>query len=118
MGRSYQLIATACKDHFVRIFKLTEISATQSNPPQTPQSRNASQSKMNLSPSASPNQSQVGKRYNVEVLAAFDDHQAEVRKHIAVWQPPSHDVALRLIMIIGMESGMEYRGYYPSIIWR
>ena len=80
MGRSYQLIATACKDHFVRIFKLTEISATQSNPPQTPQPRNASQSKLNLSPSASPNQSQAGKRYKVEVLAAFDDHQAEVRK--------------------------------------
>ncbi|KAI8582256.1 hypothetical protein K450DRAFT_228091 [Umbelopsis ramanniana AG] len=78
MGRSYQLIATACKDHFVRIFKLTEISATQSNPPQTPQSRNPSQSKLNLSPSASPNQSQVGKRFKVEVLATFDDHQAEV----------------------------------------
>ncbi|KAH8554635.1 WD40-repeat-containing domain protein [Umbelopsis sp. PMI_123] len=78
MGRSYQLIATACKDQFVRIFKLTEISATQSNPPQTPQTRNSSQSKLNSSPSASPNQSQGGKRFKVEVLAAFDDHQAEV----------------------------------------
>jgi nucleoporin SEH1 len=78
MGRSYQLIATACKDHVVRIFKLTEISATQANTPQTPQARNPSQAKLGSSPSASPNPSQSGKRYKVEVLASFDDHQAEV----------------------------------------
>lgn len=116
MGRAYQLIATACKDHFVRIFKLTEISATQSNPPQTPQSRNASQSKLNLNPSASPNQSQAGKRYKVELVAAFDDHQAEVRKSVGL--APILLFALRLIRVAGMESGMEYRRYNPGIVWR
>ncbi|KAJ3059854.1 epoxide hydrolase, soluble (sEH), partial [Quaeritorhiza haematococci] len=35
MGRSYQLIATACKDTHVRIFKLTDESTSARLPPTT-----------------------------------------------------------------------------------
>jgi nucleoporin SEH1 len=48
VGRSYHLIATACKDHRVRIFKLTE----------------------------NPNDPE--RRYRVEMVANFVDHNAEV----------------------------------------
>ncbi|RKP07427.1 WD40-repeat-containing domain protein [Thamnocephalis sphaerospora] len=48
VGRSYHLIATACKDHRVRIFKLTE------------------------------NPGDNERRYKVEMVANFVDHNAEV----------------------------------------
>ncbi|KAI7905938.1 uncharacterized protein BX663DRAFT_498182 [Cokeromyces recurvatus] len=67
MARSYQLIATASKDHLVRIYKLTE---------QQPKNR-----MMNtlLSPAGTPTQINH-KPYHIELIASFDDHQAEVWK--------------------------------------
>ncbi|RUS30931.1 WD40-repeat-containing domain protein [Jimgerdemannia flammicorona] len=66
MGRSYQLIATACKDHHVRIFKLTEehvVSGSQTGGP----------------PGSGGINRQPGiKRFRVETVANFSDHGAEV----------------------------------------
>ncbi|KAI8990086.1 WD40-repeat-containing domain protein [Pilobolus umbonatus] len=64
MARSYQLIATACKDHSVRIFKLTEHS------PHPRGGRGA------LSPTGTP--IHHNKYMHVELLAEFKDHEAEV----------------------------------------
>ncbi|KAG2184628.1 hypothetical protein INT43_000541 [Umbelopsis isabellina] len=75
MGRSYQLIATACKDRRVRIFKLIDTS-TNSHTSQSMQSRTASAK--NMSPTSSPGQASIGKQFKVEVLATFADHDAEV----------------------------------------
>jgi nucleoporin SEH1 len=68
MARSYQLIATASKDNMVRIFKLTE----QVLPP-TPQ-----QVQRGRSPAGTPTQGNQNKMYHIELIAAFDDHKAEV----------------------------------------
>lgn len=74
MYRSYQLIATASKDHYVRIFKLTE-----SNAPNQP---------FNMSPRSPPQKSNQGTStsgkfgqhpLHIELVAAFNDHHAEVR---------------------------------------
>lgn len=54
--RSYQLIATASKDKHVRIFKLS----FDENDQQTPITK---------------------RRFQVELVAAFKDHQAEVIQH-------------------------------------
>lgn len=75
MGRSYQLIATACKDRRVRIFKLIDTS-TNSHTSQSAQNRTPSAK--NMSPTSSPGQASVGKQFKVEVLATFADHDAEV----------------------------------------
>jgi nucleoporin SEH1 len=56
MGRSYQLIATASKDGIVRIFKLTDKDKA---------------SKASASKSG---------KWHVTLVAAFDDHKAEVWK--------------------------------------
>ncbi|RUS23278.1 WD40-repeat-containing domain protein [Endogone sp. FLAS-F59071] len=71
MGRSYQLIATACKDHHVRIFKFTE--------------DNSANNSMGLASQASgpPNsggsmRSADGRKFRVERVADFSDHGAEV----------------------------------------
>ncbi|CAO3647518.1 unnamed protein product [Cunninghamella blakesleeana] len=63
MGRTYQLIATACKDHYVRIFKLTNTVITPSAP------RANMLSKQTPKPTRS---------FHVELIAEFNNHQAEV----------------------------------------
>ncbi|KAL0088047.1 WD40-repeat-containing domain protein [Phycomyces blakesleeanus] len=69
MARSYQLIATACKDHHVRIFKITEMPLTGLAPSQRAQSmsNNGRQG------------GRIGHRpLQVEMIGDFDDHHAEV----------------------------------------
>jgi nucleoporin SEH1 len=63
MGRSHQLIATASKDHYVRIFKLTEMTRLNS-------------SKLVVSPAGTP--TQYNRPIHIELIAAFKDHHAEV----------------------------------------
>ncbi|KAI9258281.1 WD40-repeat-containing domain protein [Sporodiniella umbellata] len=68
MARSYQLIATASKDHFVRIFKVTEsgVPAQQRG------------TRLPISPAGTPTQHSVNKALTVELIASLGDHQAEV----------------------------------------
>ncbi|KAI7872205.1 WD40-repeat-containing domain protein [Spinellus fusiger] len=70
MARSYQLIATACKDHHVRIFKITDI-------PSTGHSLQKSHSFGKLHSNSSS--SRMGHRsFHVELVASLEDHHAEV----------------------------------------
>lgn len=77
MARSYQLIATASKDHLVRIYRLTEQTAQQQQ-----QQTQASQRGRNInSPAGTPTQlNNLNKAYHIELIAQFDDHKAEVWK--------------------------------------
>lgn len=68
MARSYQLIATASKDHYVRIFKLTE---PQNNATSTPRYGQ-------FSPAANAKQRNSQRHMQIELVAAFNDHHAEV----------------------------------------
>ncbi|CDH49067.1 nucleoporin seh1 [Lichtheimia corymbifera JMRC:FSU:9682] len=68
MARSYQLIATASKDHYVRIFKLTE---PQNNAASTPRYGQ-------FSPAANAKQRNSQRHMQIELVAAFNDHHAEV----------------------------------------
>ncbi|KAI8149293.1 WD40-repeat-containing domain protein [Fennellomyces sp. T-0311] len=79
MARTYQLIATACKDHFVRIFKITEpVSSSPSFNLSQQQSR-FGQSPTVGSSSSLARQSKPGQRQmHIEMVAAFNDHHAEV----------------------------------------
>ncbi|ORZ14647.1 WD40-repeat-containing domain protein [Absidia repens] len=63
MGRTYQLIATACKDYFVRIFKLTH----------TIKMNGSRVNMLNKQPSSKPSGP-----YHVEMVAEFGQHQVEV----------------------------------------
>ncbi|CEG69373.1 Putative SEH1 protein [Rhizopus microsporus] len=72
LARSYQLIATASKDQHVRIYKITE--STQ----QAQQQRGSSSNRMPISPAGTPTQQQLNKPLNVELIASFPDHKAEV----------------------------------------
>jgi hypothetical protein len=63
--RTYQLIATACKDHFVRIFKLTDTVKM------TAGSRVNMLNKQPAKPSGA---------YHVEMVAEFGQHQSEVKR--------------------------------------
>lgn len=68
MARSYQLIATASKDHAVRIFKVTEQQVQQQRSNRIPNS-----------PAGTPTQiNSNGKSLHIELIASFDDHKAEV----------------------------------------
>lgn len=67
--RSYQLIATASKDHYVRIFKLTE---PQNNATSTPRYGQ-------FSPAANAKQRNSQRHMQIELVAAFNDHHAEVK---------------------------------------
>ncbi|KAI8061121.1 WD40-repeat-containing domain protein [Gongronella butleri] len=60
MGRSYQLIATACRDHYVRIYKLTAAAPVRAGA---------------TAPRA---KSSTTRGYTVELIAAFKQHDAEV----------------------------------------
>ncbi|KAG5438154.1 hypothetical protein PCANB_003005 [Pneumocystis canis] len=64
MGRSYHIIATACKDGHVRIFKLTNISNYPSN----------GNTLHNLQ------STEKKKGYMIELIGDFDDHMAQVWK--------------------------------------
>ncbi|KAI9030786.1 WD40-repeat-containing domain protein [Phycomyces nitens] len=67
MARSYQLIATACKDHHVRIFKITEMPLTGLAPSQRAQALSSGKG------------GRIGHRpLQVEMIGDFDDHHAEV----------------------------------------
>ncbi|KAJ8658075.1 hypothetical protein O0I10_006082 [Lichtheimia ornata] len=68
MARSYQLIATASKDHYVRIFKLTEPQNNASSTPRYGQ----------FSPAATAKQRNSQRHMQIELVAAFNDHHAEV----------------------------------------
>ncbi|ORY96672.1 WD40-repeat-containing domain protein [Syncephalastrum racemosum] len=75
MARSYQLIATACKDHYVRIYKITELPP--SNTPSTSQQRNEPRTPTSKQPQSLA--ARYGQRpLQVELIAAFNDHHAEV----------------------------------------
>ncbi|CAO3641121.1 unnamed protein product [Cunninghamella echinulata] len=63
MGRTYQLIATACKDHYVRIFKLTDTVTTPS----------ATRANMLNKQMTKPSRS-----FHIELIAEFNHHHAEV----------------------------------------
>ncbi|KAI8079852.1 uncharacterized protein BX664DRAFT_203630 [Halteromyces radiatus] len=65
MGRSYQLIATACKDHYVRIFKLTDTMALKDG------------TRVNVLSKQSSTTKSSG-NFHVEMVAEFGQHQAEV----------------------------------------
>ncbi|RKO84567.1 WD40-repeat-containing domain protein, partial [Blyttiomyces helicus] len=64
MGRSYQLIATASKDHHVRIFKLTDESARAVVQPGWQ--------------AAGSNAGKGKRRFRVDLVGDFADHGAEV----------------------------------------
>ncbi|KAI9316245.1 WD40-repeat-containing domain protein [Dichotomocladium elegans] len=67
MARSYQLIATASKDHYVRIFKLTEPA------------QNAVTPRFGQFSPAVNNKHKPGQRHmHIELVAEFNDHHAEV----------------------------------------
>lgn len=70
--RSYQLIATACNDCHVRIFKLIPESSMDDTPggsqPSTPAP---------TTPQAATSTNR-GKKYRVELVADFADHEASV----------------------------------------
>lgn len=79
MARSYQLIATASKDHFVRIFKLTEQTIQQQQ--QQQQTQISQRGRSINSPASTPTQlNHINKSYQIELIAAFEDHKAEVWK--------------------------------------
>ncbi|ORX61842.1 WD40 repeat-like protein [Hesseltinella vesiculosa] len=59
MGRSYQLIATACRDHYVRIYRLTDITAPVRTPGMVPKQK-------------------AGRSFKMTLVAAFKQHEAEV----------------------------------------
>ncbi|KAG1052004.1 hypothetical protein G6F43_005827 [Rhizopus delemar] len=71
MARSYQLIATASKDQYVRIYKITEST-------QPVQQRGSGSNRIPISPAGTPTQQQSHKALNVELVASFADHKAEV----------------------------------------
>ncbi|KAI8369436.1 WD40-repeat-containing domain protein [Radiomyces spectabilis] len=76
MARSYQLIATACKDHYVRIYKLTEQPLAG-----TPNvgTSGSSRSGSNRQGGGLGSSSRLGHRpIHVELIASFNDHNAEV----------------------------------------
>ncbi|RUS34429.1 WD40-repeat-containing domain protein [Jimgerdemannia flammicorona] len=69
MGRSYQLIATACKDHHVRIFKLTVEHTNYAT----------SDNQAGGSPGSGGINEKAGiKRFRVETVADFLDHGTKV----------------------------------------
>ncbi|CAO3700248.1 unnamed protein product [Rhizopus stolonifer] len=70
MARSYQLIATASKDQFVRIYKITESTS--------PGQQRGGSNRMPISPAGTPTQHQLNKALNIELIASFGDHKAEV----------------------------------------
>lgn len=74
MGRYYQLIATGCKDGFVRIFKLTESANNKAIP---------NDEQVSLDYEDIENTSGQSKPLNnikVELISSHDDHQGEVWK--------------------------------------
>ncbi|KAJ8103054.1 WD40-repeat-containing domain protein [Lipomyces tetrasporus] len=74
VGGRYELIATACKDGWVRIFKLTP----QRTGTRTTESRNGTAGTVN-----GDNENGVGENnlsYEVELVDQFDDHKSEVWK--------------------------------------
>ncbi|KAI9252956.1 WD40-repeat-containing domain protein [Phascolomyces articulosus] len=91
MARTYQLIATASKDHFVRIYKMTEPSAYANSPSfalQQQQQQRFGQSPTTamIGSSASSTHAtmrqkssrQQQQQMQIELVAAFNDHHAEV----------------------------------------
>ncbi|KAI5816839.1 WD40-repeat-containing domain protein [Pyronema omphalodes] len=84
MGRNYHLIATACKDGHVRIFKLTSGGVVAVKPVQ--QVRTISRKKgAGLSQGLGGEEpegdgEEVTERWNVEKVADFGDHRSEVWK--------------------------------------
>jgi len=92
MGRSYHLIATACKDGHVRIFKLTSRDAplkpAASKGTATPTTASRRKGGAGLSqglgsetaPQEPAEDHEVGERWKVEQVADFGDHRSEVWK--------------------------------------
>ncbi|XBW34876.1 hypothetical protein QEN19_000441 [Hanseniaspora menglaensis] len=74
MGRSYELVATACQDGFLRVFKITGISTNRSNEAMANDNKeivnnNKMQKYYNLNSSSN---------FKVELVSKNDDHKAEV----------------------------------------
>ncbi|TPX47525.1 hypothetical protein SeLEV6574_g02597 [Synchytrium endobioticum] len=80
MGRSYQLIATGCKDGHVRIFKLTEESRKSGSSSWQSSSTVGGMAATNAGAIAAGSGAGTGKRrgFKVEMVADFNDHNAEV----------------------------------------
>lgn len=72
MGRSYELVATACQDGFVRIFKITGINSLGNTEYEEEEKKeNINEMQKHYTHSHSPN-------FNVELVSKNDDHNAEV----------------------------------------
>jgi nucleoporin SEH1 len=79
MGRSYHLIATACKDGHVRIFKLTAPSSGKQQPQASQPKRppaGLSQGLDEIVPTET--ETEDGEKWVVEKVADFADHRSEV----------------------------------------
>ena len=107
-GRSFQLIATACKDKHVRIFKLSEDNSSATTMAMDTSSAEGGamvpSSVVTNTSSTTTNTTSTGpgkKRYRVDLVADFTDHEAEVRSDVSICLS-----VCRCVMHAGRQTGM------------
>ena len=72
MGRSYELVATACQDGYVRIFKITGINSLGNTEyKEKEKAKNTNKMQKHYTHAQSPD-------FNVELVSKNGDHNAEV----------------------------------------